>query len=69
MCCILMVIFDGVFVDDLIFFVNVGNYLEKYLCEVIVYIENLLLVEFIVIGIGYDVMWYYECVVMIVDVE
>lgn len=58
-CKILMVIFDGVFVDDFILLVNFVNYLEKYLCDVIDMIEKQCVVELIVIGIGYDVICYY----------
>lgn len=64
-----MMIFDGVLVDDIILFVNLGNYLEWYFCYVIEDIEMCLLVELIVIGIGYDVICYYCWVVIIVDVE
>lgn len=39
-CKIFMVIFDGVLVDDLILLVNFVNYLEKYLCDVIVMVEK-----------------------------
>ncbi|MAI90972.1 cobaltochelatase subunit CobT [Ponticaulis sp.] len=66
---ILMVISDGAPVDDSTLSVNVGNYLERHLREVIDYIENKSDVELIAIGIGHDVTRYYKRAVTIVDAE
>lgn len=66
---ILMVISDGAPVDDSTLSVNVGNYLERHLRDVIDYIENKSDVELIAIGIGHDVTRYYKRAVTIVDAE
>ena len=66
---IMMVISDGAPVDDSTLSVNVGNYLERHLREVIDYIENKSDVELIAIGIGHDVTRYYKRAVTIVDAE
>ena len=66
---ILMVISDGAPVDDSTLSVNPGNYLEKHLREVILYIENRSPVELSAIGIGHDVTRYYQRAVTIVDAE
>ena len=66
---ILMVISDGAPVDDSTLSVNLGNYLEKHLREVIKYIENRSPVELVAIGIGHDVTRYYQRAVTIVDAE
>lgn len=66
---ILMVISDGAPVDDSTLSVNVGNYLERHLRQVIAEIENKSPVELIAIGIGHDVTRYYQRAVTIVDAE
>ncbi|MEO1473113.1 MAG: cobaltochelatase subunit CobT [Pseudomonadota bacterium] len=66
---ILMVISDGAPVDDSTLSVNVGNYLERHLRQVIEFIETRSPVELIAIGIGHDVTRYYKRAVTIVDAE
>ncbi|MCP5432853.1 MAG: cobaltochelatase subunit CobT [Alphaproteobacteria bacterium] len=66
---ILMVISDGAPVDDSTLSVNVGNYLERHLREVIAYIEGSSSVQLIAIGIGHDVTRYYRRAVTIIDAE
>ena len=66
---ILMVISDGAPVDDSTLNVNIGNYLERHLRQVIDEIENRSPVELIAIGIGHDVTRYYKRAVTIVDAE
>ncbi len=66
---IMMVISDGAPVDDSTLSVNVGNYLERHLRQVIEEIETRSPVELIAIGIGHDVTRYYKRAVTIVDAE
>ena len=66
---ILMVISDGAPVDDSTLSVNVGNFLERHLRDVIDFIENKSDVELMAIGIGHDVTRYYNRAVTIVDAE
>ena len=66
---IMMVISDGAPVDDSTLSVNVGNYLERHLREVIGFLEDRSPVELIAIGIGHDVTRYYKRAVTIVDAE
>ena len=66
---IMMVISDGAPVDDSTLSVNVGNYLERHLRQVIDEIENRSPVELIAIGIGHDVTRYYKRAVTLVDAE
>jgi len=66
---IMMVISDGAPVDDSTLSVNVGNYLERHLREVIGFIETRSPVELIAIGIGHDVTRYYKRAVTITDVD
>ncbi|RIJ31849.1 cobaltochelatase subunit CobT [Henriciella algicola] len=66
---IMMVISDGAPVDDSTLSVNVGNYLERHLRQVITEIENRSPVELIAIGIGHDVTRYYKRAVTLVDAE
>ncbi|HIG22277.1 MAG TPA: cobaltochelatase subunit CobT [Henriciella marina] len=66
---IMMVISDGAPVDDSTLSVNVGNYLERHLRQVIAEIENRSPVELIAIGIGHDVTRYYKRAVTLVDAE
>jgi cobaltochelatase CobT len=66
---IMMVISDGAPVDDSTLSVNVGNYLERHLRQVIDELENRSPIELIAIGIGHDVTRYYKRAVTIVDAE
>lgn len=66
---ILMVISDGAPVDNSTLSVNVGNYLERHLRQVIGEIETKSPVELMAIGIGHDVTRYYQRAVTIVDAE
>jgi len=66
---ILMVISDGVPVDDSTLSVNPGNYLERHLRDVIDWIETYSPVQLLAIGIGHDVTRYYRRAVTIVDAE
>ena len=66
---IMMVISDGAPVDDSTLSVNVGNYLERHLRQVIEFVETRSPVELIAIGIGHDVTRYYKRAVTIVDAE
>lgn len=66
---IMMVISDGAPVDDSTLSVNVGNYLERHLRQVIEFVETKSPVELIAIGIGHDVTRYYKRAVTIVDAE
>ncbi len=66
---ILMVISDGAPVDDSTLSVNLGNYLERHLREVIGLIETHPDVELTAIGIGHDVTRYYSRAVTITDAE
>ena len=66
---ILMVISDGAPVDDSTLSVNLANYLEKHLRDVIAMVEKRKAVELLAIGIGHDVTRYYERAVTITDVE
>lgn len=66
---ILMVISDGAPVDDSTLSVNLANYLEKHLRDVIAMVERRKQVELLAIGIGHDVTRYYDRAVTITDVE
>ena len=66
---ILIIISDGAPVDDSTLSVNLGNYLEKNLRDVINLIENKKEVELLAIGIGHDVSRYYSKAVTIMDVD
>ncbi|MEM9225263.1 MAG: cobaltochelatase subunit CobT, partial [Pseudomonadota bacterium] len=66
---ILMVISDGAPVDDSTLSVNIGNYLERHLRQVIEELETRSPIELIAIGIGHDVTRYYKRAVTIVDAE
>ena len=66
---ILMVISDGAPVDDSTNSVNLVNYLERHLREVIAHIEGRSPVELLAIGIGHDVTRHYARAVTITDVE
>ena len=66
---ILMVISDGLPVDNSTLLVNPSNYLEQHLKYAIDIIENQSSVELIAIGIGHDVTHHYHRAVTITDAE
>lgn len=66
---ILMVISDGLPVDNSTLLVNKKNYLERHLHAVIGAIEKQSPVELIAIGIGHNVTHYYKRAVRIADVS
>ncbi|MBF0277795.1 MAG: cobaltochelatase subunit CobT [SAR324 cluster bacterium] len=65
---IMMVISDGLPVDNSTLLVNKKNYLERHLHAVIDVIEKQSPVELVAIGIGHDVTHYYKRAVRIADV-
>lgn len=65
---ILMVISDGLPVDNSTLLVNKKNYLERHLHAVIEAIEKQSPVELVAIGIGHDVTHYYHKAVRIAEV-
>ena len=66
---VLMVISDGLPVDNSTLLVNPNNYLEQHLKYAIDQIENYSGVELIAIGIGHDVTHHYRRAVTITDAE
>ena len=66
---ILMVISDGLPVDNSTLLVNPSNYLEQHLKYAIDQIENHSDVELVAIGIGHDVTHHYQHAVTITDAE
>ncbi len=66
---ILMVISDGLPVDNSTLLVNPSNYLEQHLKYAIDQIENHSQVELVAIGIGHDVTHHYRRAVTITDAE
>ena len=66
---VLMVISDGLPVDNSTLLVNPNNYLEQHLKHAIDQIENHSQVELIAIGIGHDVTHHYRRAVTITDAE
>ena len=66
---VLMVISDGLPVDNSTLLVNASNYLEQHLKYAIDTIENHSDVELIAIGIGHDVTHHYRRAVTITDAE
>ncbi len=66
---ILMVISDGLPVDNSTLLVNPSNYLEQHLKYAIDMIENYSPVELVAIGIGHDVTHHYRRAVTITDAE
>jgi cobaltochelatase CobT len=66
---ILMVISDGLPVDNSTLLVNPSNYLEQHLKYAIDEIENHSEVELVAIGIGHDVTHHYRRAVTITDAE
>lgn len=66
---VLMVISDGLPVDNSTLLVNPSNYLEQHLKYAIDVIENKSPVQLIAIGIGHDVTHHYSRAVTITDAE
>ena len=66
---ILMVISDGLPVDNSTLLVNPSNYLEQHLKYAIGQIENHSPVELVAIGIGHDVAHHYQRAVTIMNAE
>jgi len=66
---ILMVISDGLPVDNSTLLVNSSNYLEQHLKYAIEMIEGYSPVELVAIGIGHDVTHHYSRAVTITDAE
>ena len=66
---ILMVISDGLPVDNSTLLVNSSNYLEQHLSYAIDAIEDHSDVELVAIGIGHNVEEHYSRAVTITDVE
>jgi len=66
---ILMVISDGLPVDNSTLLVNPSNFLEQHLKYAIDKIENHSSVELVAIGIGHDVTHHYRRAVKIIDAE
>ncbi len=66
---ILMVISDGLPVDNSTLLVNPSNFLEQHLKYAIDRIENQSPVELVAIGIGHDVTHHYRRAVTITDAE
>jgi cobaltochelatase CobT len=62
---ILMVISDGVPLDEATLSANAGSFLEQHLRNVVKWIETRSSVELVAIGIGHDVTDYYERAVAI----
>ena len=66
---VLMVISDGLPVDNSTLLVNPSNFLEQHLKYAINVIENHSSVELVAIGIGHDVTHHYSRAVTITDAE
>jgi cobaltochelatase CobT len=66
---ILMVISDGVPLDEATLSANPGGYLEQHLRNVVKWVERHSSVELVAIGIGHDVTDFYERAVAIPNVE
>jgi len=66
---ILMVISDGLPIDNSTLLVNASNYLEQHLSHAIEMIEERSEVDLIAIGIGHDVSRHYQRAVTITDAE
>ena len=66
---ILMVISDGLPVDNSTLLVNPSNYLEQHLKYAIEMVETYSPVELVAIGIGHDVTHHYKRAVTITDAE
>ena len=66
---IMMVISDGLPVDNSTLLVNPSNYLEQHLKYAIDMIENYSPVQLVAVGIGHDVTHHYKRAVTITDAE
>ena len=66
---ILMVISDGVPLDEATLSANPGSYLEQHLRNVVKWIEQRSPIELLAIGIGHDVTDFYKRAVAVADVE
>ena len=66
---VMMVISDGLPVDNSTLLVNPSNFLEQHLKYAISMIEDHSPVELVAIGIGHDVTRYYKRAVTITDVD
>jgi len=66
---ILMVISDGVPLDEATLSANPGGYLEHHLRNVIRWIEQRSAVELVAIGIGHDVTDFYSRAVAITEAD
>jgi cobaltochelatase CobT len=66
---VLMVISDGVPLDESTLSSNPGGYLEQHLRAVVEWIETRSPVELLAVGIGHDATQYYRRAVAIADVE
>ena len=66
---VLMVISDGLPVDNSTLLVNASNFLEQHLKYAINVIENHSSVELVAVGIGHDVTHHYSRAVTITDAE
>jgi cobaltochelatase CobT len=66
---VLMVISDGLPVDNSTLLVNPSNYLEQHLKYAIDMVENRSPVQLVAIGIGHDVTHHYRRAVTITDAE
>jgi cobaltochelatase CobT len=66
---ILMVISDGVPLDEATLSANPGGYLEQHLRNVVKWIETRSSVELAAIGIGHDVTDFYARAIAIADIE
>ena len=66
---ILLVVSDGVPLDEATLSANPGDYLDRHLRSVVAWIEERSPVELLAIGIGHDVTDYYTRAIRITDVE
>jgi cobaltochelatase CobT len=66
---VLMMISDGVPLDESTLSANPGGYLEQHLRAVVLWIETRSPVELLAIGIGHDATQYYQRAVAIADVD
>jgi cobaltochelatase CobT len=65
----LMVISDGVPLDEATLSANPGGYLEQHLRNVVKWIETRSAVELAAIGIGHDVTDFYARAIAIADID
>ena len=66
---ILIVISDGVPLDEATLSANPGSYLEQHLRNVVDWIQTRSPIELVAIGIGHDVTDFYKCAVAIESAE